>query len=96
MSKIVEFFQAFQYSFMQRALIASIIIAVVCSIIGVFILLKGMVFLGQAIAHSSFAGATLAILIGIQNPLLIIMGFSIFSAVSIGFRISSDFIALTL
>ncbi|MBN1329081.1 MAG: metal ABC transporter permease [Candidatus Heimdallarchaeota archaeon] len=85
MSKFVDFFQAFQYSFMQRALLASIIIALVCSIIGVFVLLKGMVFLGQAIAHSSFAGATLAILLGVQNPLLIIMGFSILSAVSIGY-----------
>ncbi|HUT81200.1 MAG TPA: metal ABC transporter permease [Candidatus Bathyarchaeia archaeon] len=85
MSKLGDFFQAFQYSFMQRALIASIVIAVVCSIIGVFVLLKGMVFLGQAIAHSSFAGATLAILIGVQNPLMIIMGFSILSAVTIGY-----------
>jgi ABC-type Mn2+/Zn2+ transport system permease subunit len=85
MSKLGEFFLAFQYSFMQRALIAGLIIAVVCSIIGVFVLLKGMVFLGQAIAHSSFAGASLAILLGVQNPLLIIMGFSVLSAVSIGF-----------
>ncbi|MHA1213514.1 MAG: metal ABC transporter permease, partial [Candidatus Heimdallarchaeota archaeon] len=68
MSKLVDFFQAFQYGFMQRALIAGVIIGIVCSIIGVFVLLKGMVFLGQAIAHSSFAGATLAILVGVQNP----------------------------
>ncbi len=85
MTKFVDFFLAFKESFMQRALIASIVIALVCSIIGVFVLLRGMVFLGQAIAHSSFAGATLAILIGVQNPLLIIMGFSILSAISIGY-----------
>jgi ABC-type Mn2+/Zn2+ transport system permease subunit len=70
---------------MQRALISGIIIGVVCSIIGVFVLLKGMVFLGQAIAHSSFAGATLGILVGVENPLMLIMGFSILSAVSIGY-----------
>ncbi|MHA1629838.1 MAG: metal ABC transporter permease [Candidatus Heimdallarchaeota archaeon] len=85
MSKIVEFFQAFQYGFMQRALFSSIIIGIVCSIIGVFVLLRGMVFLGQAIAHSSFAGATLGILIGVENPLLLIMGFSILSALGIGY-----------
>ncbi|NHK31873.1 MAG: metal ABC transporter permease [Asgard group archaeon] len=85
MSKFIDFFQAFQYEFMQRALISGIVIGVVCSIIGVFVLLKGMVFLGQAIAHSSFAGATLGILIGVENPLMIIMGFSILSAVSIGY-----------
>jgi ABC-type Mn2+/Zn2+ transport system permease subunit len=85
MSRFVDFFQAFQYAFMQRALISGIVIGVVCSIIGVFVLLKGMVFLGQAIAHSSFAGATLGVLIGVENPLMIIMGFSILSAVSIGY-----------
>lgn len=84
MSKIVEFFQAFQYPFMQYALIAGVVIGLVCSIIGVFVLLRGMVFLGQAIAHSSFAGAALAILLDVQ-PTLIIMGFSIISAVTIGY-----------
>ncbi|NHJ47378.1 MAG: metal ABC transporter permease [Asgard group archaeon] len=85
MSKFVDFFLAFRYEFMRNALFSGIIIGVVCSIIGVFVLLKGMVFLGQAIAHSSFAGATLGILIGVENPLMLIMGFSILSAVSIGY-----------
>jgi len=85
LSKFIEFFQAFQYGFMQRALFSSIIIGVVCSIIGVFVLLRGMVFLGQAIAHSSFAGATLGILLGVENPLLLIMGFSLLSAMGIGY-----------
>ena len=74
MSKIVEFFQAFRYPFMQYALIAGIVIGLVCSIIGVFVLLRGMVFLGQAISHYSFSGAALANLLYVQ-PTLIIMGF---------------------
>jgi len=84
MTKIVEFFLAFKHPFMQYAFISGIVIGIVCSIIGVFVLLRGMVFLGQAIAHSSFAGAALAILINVQ-PTLIIMGFSILSAVTIGY-----------
>ena len=84
MSKIAEFFQAFQYPFMQYALISGIVIGIVCSIIGVFVLLRGMVFLGQAIAHSSFAGAALAILLDV-HPTMIIMAFSIISAVTIGY-----------
>ena len=84
LERFLGFFQAFKDSFMQRALISSIIIGVVCSVIGVFVLLRGMVFLGQAIAHSSFAGATLAILLNVQ-PTLIILGFSVVSSVIIGY-----------
>lgn len=77
LDRFLGFFQAFNDRFMQRALISAVIIGVVCSVIGVFVLLRGMVFLGQAIAHSSFAGATLAILLNVQ-PTLIILGFSVF------------------
>ncbi|MCK5157658.1 MAG: metal ABC transporter permease, partial [Candidatus Heimdallarchaeota archaeon] len=84
MSKLAEFFQAFQYPFMQYALIAGVVIGIVCSIIGVFVLLRGLIFLGQAIAHSAFAGAALAILTGI-DPILTIIGFSVVSAVGIGY-----------
>jgi len=84
MGTILEFFQAFQYQYMQRAFISAIVIGVVCSIIGVFVLLRRLIFLGQAIAHSAFAGAALAILTGI-DPILTIIGFSVVSAVGIGY-----------
>ncbi|MFX0065835.1 MAG: metal ABC transporter permease [Candidatus Hermodarchaeota archaeon] len=85
MADIFQFFYALQsYAFMQRAMLAAIIIGVVCSLVGVFILLRGMIFLGEAIAHSAFAGAALALLIKI-NPLLSILGFSVGSAVGIGY-----------
>ena len=48
-----------QYPFMQKALIAAILIGIICALIGSFILLRGMVFLGEAIAHSAFAGGIL-------------------------------------
>ena len=83
-SKIVEFFLAFEHTYMRNAFFSAVIIGIVCSIIGVFVLLRGMVFLGQAIAHSAFAGAALAILIGF-DPILSIMGFSVLSALGIGF-----------
>lgn len=78
------FWEYLQYPFMQKALIAAILIGIICALIGTFILLRGMVFLGEAIAHSAFAGAALAILLG-WNPLLVIMIFSVLSAVSIGY-----------
>ncbi|MHA1225786.1 MAG: metal ABC transporter permease [Candidatus Hodarchaeales archaeon] len=72
------------YSFLQQALISAIFIGSICALIGSFVLLRGMVFLGQAIAHSAFAGAALAILLG-ADPLIVIMLFSIVSALGIGY-----------
>lgn len=73
-----------RYRFLQRALISAIAIGIVSAVIGVFILLRGMVFLGQAIAHSAFAGAALAVLLG-ADPLAAILVFSIGSALGIGY-----------
>ncbi|MBD3192003.1 MAG: iron chelate uptake ABC transporter family permease subunit [Candidatus Heimdallarchaeota archaeon] len=84
MGTFLGFFRALTESWLQKALISAIIIGAVCSLIGVFILLRGMIFLGQAIAHSAFAGAALAILIGV-DPILIIIGFSVASAVGVGY-----------
>lgn len=78
------FWEYLQYDFMQKALIAAIFIGIICALIGSFVLLRGMIFLGEAIAHSAFAGAALAILLG-WDPLLVIMLFSVLSAISIGY-----------
>ncbi|MHA1585527.1 MAG: metal ABC transporter permease [Promethearchaeota archaeon] len=64
---------------MQRSLISIVVVGVVCGIIGVYIILKGLSFLGAGIAHSCFAGGTLAILLG-TNPFLTIFLTGEFSA----------------
>ncbi len=85
MADFLHFFDALRkYSFLQRALISAVIIGIICSLIGVFILLRKMVFLGQGIAHSAFAGAALGLLLGV-DPLLTILLFSVFSAITIGY-----------
>ncbi len=65
----------------------AIIIGVVCAIIGVFIILRGLVFFGNGIAHSAFAGGALAILLNLPSPLqlLVITGFTTATAISIGY-----------
>ncbi|MEE3249217.1 MAG: metal ABC transporter permease, partial [Chloroflexota bacterium] len=40
---------------MQRALLAATFAALVCSVVGVFVVLRGMAFMGDAVAHSSLA-----------------------------------------
>jgi len=58
-----------QYSFMQRALAGSLVVGLTCSIIGVFVVLRGMAFAGSGLAHAAFGGVALGFLLNL-NPLL--------------------------
>ena len=51
-----------QQEFMVRALIASTLIGLVCSVVGVYVVLRNLAFIGDGIAHASFAGIVLAFL----------------------------------
>lgn len=84
MATILDFINALQYDWMQRTVIAAVLIGTICSLIGVFIILRGMVFIGEAIAHSAFAGAALALLLGFQDPLVIVLIFGLITAFGIG------------
>ncbi|MBI3805174.1 MAG: metal ABC transporter permease [Nitrospirae bacterium] len=77
-------FEMFTYGFMQRAFIASFLIGLVCSVIGVFVVLKGLSFIGAGTAHAAFAGVTLAFLIGV-NPLLMAVIFGLSTVWVTGF-----------
>jgi ABC-type Mn2+/Zn2+ transport system permease subunit len=80
-----NFFEALlNYTFLQRALITSILVGIICGLVGVFIILRGLIFMGAGIAHSAFAGGALGILLGI-NPFITIFLFSTSSAMTIGF-----------
>ena len=53
-----------QYGFMQRALLVSALAATACGVVGTFVVLRGMAFLGDAIAHSALTGMAAAFLLG--------------------------------
>ena len=53
-----------ELAFMQRALLAALIIAVVGGVVGTFVVLKGLAFIGDALAHSAFAGVATAFVLG--------------------------------
>lgn len=57
----------FEFAFMQRALIASLAMAVLCPIIGIFLVLRRTSMIGDALAHASLAGVAGALAAGI-NP----------------------------
>ncbi|MDW8102562.1 MAG: metal ABC transporter permease [Anaerolineae bacterium] len=52
------------YPFMVRALIASIIVGIVCGVVGSYVVLRGMAFLGDALAHSILPGVAIGYLLG--------------------------------
>ena len=44
------------YAFMTRGLLASVIVGIVCSILGTYVVLRGMTFFGDALAHAILPG----------------------------------------
>ncbi len=61
------------YDFMQRSLLAAGLVGALCSVIGVFVVLRGLAFVGAGTAHAAFAGVTLAYLIGLPPLALAIV-----------------------
>jgi zinc/manganese transport system permease protein len=55
----------FTYDFMQNAFAAAGIVAVLCGLVGFFLVLRSQTFAGHALSHVGFAGATGAVLIGV-------------------------------
>ncbi len=56
--------QPLQYDFIVRALLAAVIVGIVCSVLGVFIVLRGMAFLGDAMSHTILPGVVAAYFLG--------------------------------
>ena len=54
----------FEFGFMQRAFLAAGLAAIVCAVVGTFVVLKGIAFMGDAVAHSSLAGMSVAYFFG--------------------------------
>jgi ABC-type Mn2+/Zn2+ transport system permease subunit len=52
------------YDFMQRSLLAAALVGGLCSAIGVFVVLRGLAFVGAGTSHAAFAGVALGYLMG--------------------------------
>ena len=72
------------YQFMQRGLMASVIVGVLCSVMGTYVVLRGMAFLGDAMAHAILPGVAVAYIF--HGDLLMGAGVAaVLIALSIGF-----------
>ena len=66
------------YDFFVRALVASALVGVACAVIGSFVVLKGMSFIGDAVSHAAFPGIVIAYMLGLP----IILGGAVASIVT--------------
>ncbi|HEX8938809.1 MAG TPA: metal ABC transporter permease, partial [Candidatus Limnocylindrales bacterium] len=57
--------EPFSLAIMQRGLVAALIVGVVCAVVGSFVVLKGLAFIGDAVSHAAFPGLVVAYLLGL-------------------------------
>ncbi|MBN1427995.1 MAG: metal ABC transporter permease [Anaerolineae bacterium] len=58
--------EPFTFEFMQRGLAAGLLVGIGCAILGTFVVLRGMAFVGDALAHTVLPGVVIAFLLGIN------------------------------
>jgi zinc transport system permease protein len=74
--------EIFSMPFMQRALIAGVLVGFLCGYYGVFLVQRKMSFLGSGLGHSAFGGVALGLLLGV-NPLAAAIPFTLAVAILI-------------
>ncbi|MEN3184795.1 MAG: metal ABC transporter permease [Atribacterota bacterium] len=72
------------FGFMQRAVLAGCLVGVLCALVGVFVVLKRLSFMGAGISHAAFGGVALGYVLGI-NPTLTAFVFCILTGLGIAF-----------
>ena len=75
--------EPFEYSFMVRALIVSVLVGVMCPVLGAYVITRGRAFMGDALAHSVLPGMVVAFLLGI-SPFYAAVPTGILIALSMG------------
>ncbi len=70
------------YGFLQRALLAGIFVAIACAILGVFLILRRDSMIGHGLAHVSFAGIAIGLLLDLM-PIAVATGVAVVTALGI-------------
>jgi zinc/manganese transport system permease protein len=80
---VVDWQELTGYAFMRNALIAGTIAAVICGVVGYFVVLRGLTFAADALTHVGFAGASGAVLAGL-SPVVGLMTMTAVTALGMG------------
>lgn len=68
------FIEPLQYQFMQRALIASVMVGIINGALGCFIILRRMAFIGDALSHAVLPGVVIAFMVAGKGHLALFLG----------------------
>ncbi|PVZ15125.1 metal ABC transporter permease [Porphyromonas loveana] len=74
--------EALEYGFFRNAILGSLLTAIVCGLLGSYVVARRMVFVSGGITHASFGGIGMGLYLGI-NPLLSAAGFAVLSALGV-------------
>lgn len=91
----MTFIQAIMhYDFLQKALLTSVMVGIICGVIGCFIILRGMALMGDAISHAVLPGVAISYMLGINFFIGAVLT-GVLTAIGIGFisqnsRIKND------
>lgn len=72
-----------EYAFMQKALAGGMIIALACSVISFFVVVKRLAFMGMGVSHAAFGGVAIGLAAGV-DPMWSAGGFCTLVALGIG------------
>ncbi len=76
-----EFLSYFSYPFVQRAIIAGVLIALCSSLLGVTLVLKRFSFIGDGLSHVAFGAMAVAAVLGITNQMTVVLPITILCAI---------------
>ena len=86
----MEILDLLSHGFIQRALIAGVFIAILCSALGVFLVLRNLSYIGDGLSHVAFGGVAQAVAgvdVGQQTDVHInLTGLELVAAVQVGFE----------
>jgi len=84
----VDFFsEPLSQAFMVHALVAGTIVGGLCALVGVFVVQRGLAFIGDGLAHAAFGGIALGLLIevAVENATLVALPFTVLIALGIAY-----------
>lgn len=73
----------FTMELFQRALLAAVVVTMVSAAMGCFLLIRNMALIGDGLAHVSFGGVAVGLVMSFYSPMLVALAFSIVAAIII-------------
>lgn len=77
-----------EYAFAERALVAAVVVGLLCGLLGFFVILRRLAFIGVGIAHSAIGGVAIGLMLGV-SPGLAAATFSVLVALGM-FQVARD------